>query len=223
MYAVVQTGGKQYRVTPGEYVIVERLPGENGDNVQLNDILLIDNDGKITVGQPFVKGASVIATIVNQNRADKIIVFKKKRRQGYRRKNGHRQLQSVLHISEIKGDGASVKAENKPKVTAVAPLAMSPEKAIKIAGKLVLKEAYKADKKVRYELALEAKAARAPRAAKAAAAPKEAKPVAEKAPKAAAPKAAAKPAAEKAPKVAAPKAAKPAAAKKPAAKKTTDK
>jgi large subunit ribosomal protein L21 len=117
MYAVVQTGGKQYRVTPGDYVIVERLPGEHGDRVELNDILLIDNEGKVMVGQPFVKDASVVATIVNQNRADKIIVFKKKRRQNYRRKNGHRQLQSVLHISEISAAGATVKAENKPKVS----------------------------------------------------------------------------------------------------------
>ena len=64
MYAVVQTGGKQYRVTPGEYVIVERLPGENGDSIELNEILLIDNDGKVIVGAPFVKDASVLCTIV---------------------------------------------------------------------------------------------------------------------------------------------------------------
>lgn len=130
MYAVVQTGGKQYRVTPGDYVIVERLPGDNGDSIELNDILLVDNDGKVVVGAPFVKDASVVATIVNQNRADKIIVFKKKRRQGYRRKNGHRQLQSVLHIGEIKADGKSVKAENKPKVT---PVVAAPVKAEKVA------------------------------------------------------------------------------------------
>lgn len=119
MYAVVQTGGKQYRVSAGDYVTVERLPGENGDHVELTDILLIDNEGKVSVGAPFVKDASIVATIVNQNRADKVIVFKKKRRQNYRRKNGHRQLQSVLHIGEIKADGKSVKAENKPKVTVV--------------------------------------------------------------------------------------------------------
>ncbi|MBP6985250.1 MAG: 50S ribosomal protein L21 [Alphaproteobacteria bacterium] len=195
MYAVVQTGGKQYRVTPGDYVIVERLPGENGDNVELNDVLLIDNDGKVLVGQPFVKDASVTATIVNQNRADKIIVFKKKRRQGYRRKNGHRQLQSVLHIGAIKGDGKTVKAENTPKVstpveapapklTRAAKIAIANGEAPKATEKAAVKKTVKAEKPAKTEAVQEAKAA----------APK-------------------KEAAEK----------KPAPAKKPAAKKTTDK
>lgn len=178
MYAVVQTGGKQYRVTPGDYVIVERLPGENGDNIELNEILLIDNDGKVLVGQPFVKDASVLATIVNQNRADKIIVFKKKRRQGYRRKNGHRQLQSVLHISEIKGDGTSAKAENKPKVSpSVAPAPLAKAAKAPAAEKAPAKTA-------------------APKAAKAAA-PKEAKVAADKPAAEKKPAAAKKPAAKK--------------------------
>jgi large subunit ribosomal protein L21 len=166
MYAVVQTGGKQYRVTPGDYVIVERLPGEHGDKLELNDILLIDNEGKVIVGAPFVKDASIVATIVNQNRADKIIVFKKKRRQNYRRKNGHRQLQTVLHVGEIKADGKSVKAENKPKV--------SPK---------VTVPAVKADKPAKVAKVAEPKAEKAP--AKAAAAPKAEKPAADKKPAAA--------------------------------------
>jgi len=213
MYAVVQTGGKQYRVTPGDYVIVERLPGENGDSIELSEILLIDNDGKVLVGQPFVKDASVHATIVNQNRADKIIVFKKKRRQNYRRKNGHRQLQSVLHIGEIKGDGKSVKAENKPKVSEAAPAAI-PSQVAKLAVKQNRKDDAKEAKQARYDEKSSTKKAAAPKAEKApvkAAAPKAEKVAAPKAEKASA-------------KAAAPKAAaKPAAAKKPAAKKTTDK
>lgn len=192
MYAVVQTGGKQYRVSAGDYVTVERLPGQNGDHVELTDILLIDNEGKVVVGQPFVNDAAIVATIVNQNRADKIIVFKKKRRQNYRRKNGHRQLQSVLHITEIKADGKSVKAENKPKVTPIAEVAVEKKAA-----------APKAEK------APAAKAAEKPAAPKAAKAEKAPAPKAEKATAAKEAKAE-KPAAEK----------KPAAAKKPAAKKT---
>lgn len=119
MYAVVQTGGKQYRVTAGDYIVVERLAGENGDKIELNDILLLDNEGKVTLGKPFVKDALIKATIVDQSRARKIIVFKKKRRKNYRRKQGHRQHQTVLHVGEIHGDGKTAKAENTPKVIPV--------------------------------------------------------------------------------------------------------
>ncbi len=113
MYAVVQTGGKQYRVSPGEIVIVERLPGENGDVIELDSIMMLDDGKAAQVGQPFLKDAKLKAEIVDQSRADKIIVFKKKRRQNYRRKAGHRQLQTVLRVTEISGKGFSAKFETK--------------------------------------------------------------------------------------------------------------
>lgn len=116
MYAVVQTGGKQYRVTPGDNIVVERLPGQNGDKVDLSDIILVDNEGKLTTGAPYIKDASISATIVDQTRAKKIIVFKQKRRKGYRRKAGHRQDQTVLHISEIKAAGKTFKSDSAAKV-----------------------------------------------------------------------------------------------------------
>lgn len=118
MYAVVQTGGKQYRVAPGDYITVERLPGESGEQIQLKSVLLVDHEGKVTVGAPLVKEAFITATIVEQNRAPKIIVFKKKRRQNYRRKKGHRQEQTVLFVNEIKSEGVTAKAEKAPKIKA---------------------------------------------------------------------------------------------------------
>ena len=128
MYAVVKTGGKQYRVTAGDYIVVERLTGQNGEKIELNDILLIDQDGQLTIGEPFVKDASVKATIIDQNRARKIIVFKKKRRKNYRRKQGHRQDQTILHVSEIHASGKVAKAEKAPKVVEVKETAQPVEK-----------------------------------------------------------------------------------------------
>ncbi len=99
MFAVVRTGGKQYRVAEGDLIRVERLPGEKGGAVTLGDVLMAG--GKI--GSPLVEGASVAAEIVAQARGPKIIVFKKKRRQNYRRKNGHRQDLTILRITGISG------------------------------------------------------------------------------------------------------------------------
>lgn len=144
MYAVVQTGGKQYRVAPGDYITVERLPGISGDKVQLNDILLVENDGKVVVGSPFVKDSSITATIVNQNRARKIIVFKKKRRQNYRRKHGHRQLQTVLHVSEIAAEGKTIKSEKAAKIWITDRAEASEEKATAPKAKAASKPAAKA-------------------------------------------------------------------------------
>ena len=101
MYAVVRTGGKQYKVAPGDVILVEKLDGEAGAEIKLDDILMV-NDGTTTViGSPTVEGAVVTASIIEQGRADKILVFKKKRRQGYRRRRGHRQAQTVLRIADI--------------------------------------------------------------------------------------------------------------------------
>jgi large subunit ribosomal protein L21 len=103
MYAVVKTGGKQYRVEPGAVIKVERLDGEVGSTIALDQVLMIggDNGGEPKVGAPLIDGASVAAEVLEQNRAPKVIIFKKKRRKNYRRKRGHRQLQTVLRINEI--------------------------------------------------------------------------------------------------------------------------
>ena len=102
MYAIIQTGGKQYRVAPGDVLRVERLPGERGDEVQLDQVLLVTDDGgEIRVGMPLVENASVKGQILRQGKAKKVIVYKKKRRKGYRRKQGHRQLFTAVQIQEI--------------------------------------------------------------------------------------------------------------------------
>ena len=102
MYAIIQTGGKQYRVAPGDVLRVERLPGERGDAVQLDQVLLVTDDGgEVRVGTPLVENASVKGEIVRQGKAKKILVFKKKRRKNYRRKQGHRQLFTAVQIHEI--------------------------------------------------------------------------------------------------------------------------
>ncbi len=101
MYAIVRTGGKQYQVAPGERLRVEKLDGEIGDNVELDDVLLVADGSEIKVGQPAVEGARVTARIVEQDKAKKVLVFKKKRRKGYRLKKGHRQPYTALEIKEI--------------------------------------------------------------------------------------------------------------------------
>lgn len=102
MYAIIKTGGKQYRVAPGDVLRVERLPGERGDEVQLDQVLMVTDDGgEVRLGAPLVENASVKGLIVRQGQAKKIIVFKKKRRKNYRRKQGHRQLFTALQIKEI--------------------------------------------------------------------------------------------------------------------------
>ena len=102
MYAVIQTGGKQYRVSLGDLLRVEKLSGEAGDQITFDNVLLVGGDDEHRVGQPVVSGASVIATIVGQTRGDKIVVFKFKRRKMYRRKTGHRQYLTAVRIEEIK-------------------------------------------------------------------------------------------------------------------------
>jgi large subunit ribosomal protein L21 len=103
MYAVVRTGGKQYRVTPGEVIKVERLEGEVGATIALDQVLMIGGDGagELRVGTPVIDGAKVAAEVLEQAKAPKVIVFKKKRRKNYRRKRGHRQLLTVLRIQDI--------------------------------------------------------------------------------------------------------------------------
>jgi len=101
MYAVVRTGGKQVRVSPGEAVRIEKLEGAVGDKIELNEVLLVGGDGDPRIGTPLVDGAKVVGTITAQDRGDKIVVFKMKRRKGYRRKAGHRQYYTEVRVDAI--------------------------------------------------------------------------------------------------------------------------
>ena len=100
MYAVISTGGKQYRVSEGDKLRVEKLTGDVGATVEFGEVLMVGGD-KVAIGKPFVAGAKVVAEIVAQNRAKKIIVFKMRRRKNYRRKNGHRQPYTELKVTGI--------------------------------------------------------------------------------------------------------------------------
>jgi large subunit ribosomal protein L21 len=103
MYAVIKTGGKQYRVAQGDKLRVEKLPGNVGDTVTLGEVLLVGSGDGVKVGQPVVSGAKVEAKIVGQDRGEKIIIFKFRRRKNYRRKTGHRQPFTALEITGING------------------------------------------------------------------------------------------------------------------------
>ncbi len=113
MYAVVKTGGKQYRVSKDDIMKVERLPGEAGDIVTFGEVLMLADGADVTLGEPMISGASVAAEILEQKRDKKIIVFKKRRRQNYRRKKGHRQHLTVLRVTDILTDGAKPKPAAK--------------------------------------------------------------------------------------------------------------
>lgn len=102
MYAVIKTGGKQYRVSEGETLHVEKLAGDPGDQINFDEILLVGGGDATKVGQPIVDGAKVTAEIVSQDRGPKIIVFKMRRRKNYRRKAGHRQPYTRVKITSIK-------------------------------------------------------------------------------------------------------------------------
>lgn len=101
MYAIVNIAGKQMKVEAGQYVYVHRLPVESGETVDFNEVLLVDDEGGVRVGKPHVAGATVTGKVLDHLKGDKIIVFKKKRRKGYRVKNGHRQALSKVQIQSI--------------------------------------------------------------------------------------------------------------------------
>ncbi|MGI8723819.1 MAG: 50S ribosomal protein L21 [Methyloceanibacter sp.] len=176
MFAVIRTGGKQYRVAPNDVIKIEKIAGNLGDIVELGEVLLLGGDSPKT-GSPLISGALVAAEVVSQNRGEKIIIFKKKRRSTYRRKNGHRQEQTTLRITEILTDG------KKPSKAAAKP---EPKKAEKKPEAKA--EPAKADTK---PAAKKAEAKPAAKKAEAKAAVK--KPAAKAAPKPAAKKPAAKP------------------------------
>ncbi|MGB0428932.1 MAG: 50S ribosomal protein L21 [Bacteroidia bacterium] len=101
MYAIVEIAGQQYKVEKDQKIYTHRLTGDEGSEVTFDKVLLTDNDGNVTIGSPTVDGASVTAKIVEHLQGDKVIVFKKKRRKGYKKKNGHRQALTQIEISEI--------------------------------------------------------------------------------------------------------------------------
>ncbi len=114
MFAVIKTGGKQYKVAPNDVLRIEKIAGQPGDTVELDAVLAVGSEAGVTLGAPLVEGAMVAAEVIEQGRADKIIVFKKKRRKNHRRRNGHRQHETVLRVTEILTDG------EKPKKAAAA-------------------------------------------------------------------------------------------------------
>ena len=113
MYAVIKTGGKQYKVAKDDVITVEKLAGEPGTMINLDVVLMLDDGATRTVGKPLVEGAVVAAEVLEQKRDKKILVFKKKRRKNYRRKNGHRQDITVLRVTDILADGKKKAAPKK--------------------------------------------------------------------------------------------------------------
>ena len=116
MYAVIKTGGKQYRVAANDKILIEKLEGAAGDQVNFTEVLMVSNGGTVDIGAPFLSGATVVGEIEKQARGPHIIIFKKRRRKHYRRRNGHRQDLTSVTITEILTGGAkpSAKAKAKP-------------------------------------------------------------------------------------------------------------
>ena len=122
MYAVIKTGGKQYRVQPGDLLVVEKLEGEPGAAVSFGEVLMLGDGEAVTVGAPVVEGAAVAATLIETRKGEKVKIFKKIRRQGYRRTKGHRQFESVLRVTGISGAGQDAKWDGEVKLTTKAEL-----------------------------------------------------------------------------------------------------
>jgi large subunit ribosomal protein L21 len=135
MYAIVSIAGQQFKVEKGKKVFVHKLPGEIGDQVSFDKILLTGNDDKVNVGAPYLPDTVVYAQIVSQLRGDKVLVFKKKRRKGYQKLNGHRQYFTEILIEDIAEAGAPKKSEKKkavePKAEAAPEVAATVEKVVK--------------------------------------------------------------------------------------------
>lgn len=192
MYAVIKTGGKQYRVQPGDVIVVEKLDGEAGSNVSFGDVLMLGGDKGVTLGAPLIAGAAVAATLVETRKGEKIKIFKKTRRQGYRRTNGHRQMESVLRITGIDGAGEKAKwdgetslmtkAEMNLRARGLAPRVEETEvKAKPAKSPKVIDEAVKTEAKAAPAAKAPAKKAAAPKAEAAAEKPAAVKKAAPKA------------------------------------------
>ena len=126
MYAIVEIGGKQVKVEKDQKVFVNRLEGKEGSKVTFDNILLLDNSGKVILGTPSIKGAAVEAKILKHLKDDKVIVFKKKRRKGYKVKNGHRQFLTEIMVEKILEKGAKLKSDDKVEVKESKPAAKKP-------------------------------------------------------------------------------------------------
>ena len=113
MYAVIKTGGKQYKVAANDEIVVEKIDANEGDEHAFEDVLMYGDGEDVTVGAPMVKGAAVVGEVVNQGKGDKVIIFKKRQRSTYKRKKGHRQLQTTIKITAILPDGVDVKKLKK--------------------------------------------------------------------------------------------------------------
>ena len=170
MYALVRTGGKQYRVAKDDTILVERIAADEGAEVILDDVVMLGDGDKVTIGTPRVEGAAVSATVVSQTRGPKIIIFRRKRRKNHRRTQGHRQDLTLLKINAIAEDGKSLKPKAAPAKKAAAKEEAAPKAAAKKAA--AKKAAPKAEAKAAPKKAAPKKAAAKKTAAKRATAKK---------------------------------------------------
>ena len=173
MYALVRTGGKQYRVAKDDTILVERIAADEGAEVILDDVVMLGDGDKVTIGTPRVEGAAVSATVVSQTRGPKIIIFRRKRRKNHRRTQGHRQDLTLLKINAIAEDGKSLKPKAAPAKKAAAKKDAAPKAAAKKAA--AKKAAPKAEAKAAPKKAAAKKTAAKKATAKKAAAKKAAK------------------------------------------------
>jgi len=179
MYAVIKTGGKQYRVQAGDLLVVEKLEGEPGAAVAFGEVLMLGEGEAVTVGAPTVDGAVVSGTLIETRKGEKVKIFKKIRRQGYRRTRGHRQLESVVRVTSVAGAGKEAKWEGSidltPKVILDARARGLGDAAVPFSVPAASTEAAPAPKKAKAPKAAEAAAEPAAEAApKKKAAPKKA-------------------------------------------------
>jgi large subunit ribosomal protein L21 len=126
MYAVIKTGGKQYRVAANDKILIEKLEGAAGDRVNFTEVLMVSNGGTVDIGAPFLAGATVVGEIEKQARGPHIIIFKKRRRKHYRRRNGHRQDLTSVTITEILTGGAKPSAKAKVEAKAETAVETAP-------------------------------------------------------------------------------------------------
>ncbi|MEL7040486.1 MAG: 50S ribosomal protein L21 [Pseudomonadota bacterium] len=113
MFAVIKTGGKQYKVAEGDEIVIEKLAIDEGESVTFEDVLMLGDEKKVTIGEPMVAGASVVGTVAEQRKGAKVLIMKKRQRNTYRRKKGHRQLETVVTIESILADGKKAPAKKK--------------------------------------------------------------------------------------------------------------
>lgn len=156
MFAVIKTGGKQYKVAENDQIVVEKLDAEAGEQVKFDQVLLMGEDGKTVLGEPLVEGAAVFGQVEEQRKGDKVVIMKKRQRSTYRRKKGHRQLETVVTITSILADGSKAP---KPKKKAAPKAAPKAEEAKPVEAKEEAPKAKPAAKKETAPKAEEPKAA----------------------------------------------------------------